>query len=299
MKNHVNNLPDKTLVLTPHRLFSLWDMIPFLPLEFYQSKFHLEQIIRDFSNSTDDTITEHDRLAVLNSLKPIKKQCETCELQHTLDSIEHIESNWDFSENYYSPHALAALLEGMLAIMRKELQKRTFAFIPEINARYFERDDLFGEQFHKNTSPEINVEIKSAGNCLAADLNSAAVFHLIRAAERGMRRLASRLKVSVKRDGKTIKISGATWGELIIEIRKTIDSERKKSPADRKIKGRLRDFELLADQSEILADHLNLLKDDRNDVMHTHNDFKASEALSVFERVRDFMQKLAKIISLK
>ena len=28
-ENHVNNLPDKTLVLAPHRLFSLWDMIEY------------------------------------------------------------------------------------------------------------------------------------------------------------------------------------------------------------------------------------------------------------------------------
>ncbi len=192
-----------------------------------------------------------------------------------------------------------AVVKNEMSSMRSTFVARLcaqkFAFIPADKAKYFEQEDAFGEvgkPFKPLASDEINAEIKAAGNCLAADLNTAAVFHAIRAAEMGMRRLASRLKVIVYRDGKRIKIIEATWNELIKEINNTIDAEKQKPKAARKIKGHFRDY-------EILADHLNILKDTRNDVMHSHGGYKASEALGVFERVSDFMQRLAKRISLK
>jgi hypothetical protein len=173
-----------------------------------------------------------------------------------------------------------------------ELDLRSFAYIPIDRDCFFEQSELFGKAVKEAASEEINSEIKAAGNCLAAGLNTAAVFHAIRTAEMGMRCLASRLRAKIDRDGERIKIDEATWEELIKGINKRIESEKLKLKAKRKVKSQFRDYEILVSQ-------FNRLKDDRNEVMHTHGDYKASEALGVFERVRDFMQRLAKRIPLK
>jgi hypothetical protein len=64
------------------------------------------------------------------------------------------------------------------------------------NAQLFERDELFGKEVKDSASPQLNTEIKAAGNCLAADLHTAAVFHLMRVAEHGLHALAIHRKPS-------------------------------------------------------------------------------------------------------
>lgn len=186
-------------------------------------------------------------------------------------------------------------LEELQTAIKNEISSRKFVMIDNHKADFLENANLFGKKFHASASQEINSEIKATGNCLALELNTDAVFHSIRAAEMGMRRLASRLNVVVYREKKKyrIKIEDASWQELITGIKDNIKTEKEKPPADRKIiKSHFRDYDLLADQ-------LNRLKDDRNEVMHTKGDFTPSAALAVVERVKDFMLKLVTKISLK
>jgi hypothetical protein len=68
------------------------------------------------------------------------------------------------------------------------LMESKFAAIPQANAPYFEQQKLFGDQVYENF-PTVRQEIKEAGNCLAANLGTAAVFHLMRVAEKGLRAL--------------------------------------------------------------------------------------------------------------
>lgn len=85
---------------------------------------------------------------------------------------------------------LAAIRKRMI----EELDVVKFAMIPAERAQYFERDDLFGASFHKQVPSESNAEIRAAGNCLAMDLNTAAVFHLMRAVELGLRKFVAYLQ---------------------------------------------------------------------------------------------------------
>jgi len=175
-----------------------------------------------------------------------------------------------------------------------ELLRRHFLIIDPQKVEHFRlAENLLGENVLKSFPPAEN-DIKSAAHCLAVDFNTAAIFHLIRAAEIAMRQLASRLQVVVERKKIKISIDDSTWEELIREIKKIIESEKKiKTKSERKIiKSHFREYEILVGQ-------MNRLKDDRNEIMHTHSDFKYFGALAVFERVRDFMERLAKINSLK
>ena len=174
------------------------------------------------------------------------------------------------------------------------LHETVFVGIGPRMAEYFQQKALFGDIVKRTASDEINNEILAAGNCLALGLNTASVFHSLRAAELGMRKLVSRLKLKIVRDGGKVEIKpeDATCEELVRSVRLKMESEKQKPIADRKIKKHFKDYENLASQ-------FDLLRSDRNNVMHVRGDYKGSEALGILERVKDFMQKLAKRTSLK
>jgi hypothetical protein len=87
-------------------------------------------------------------------------------------------------------------LEGISNAIKKELEKRRFAYIPENLSGYFEsKNPLFGEKAGVNF-PSAEYDIKCAGNCMAAELYTAAVFHLVRVTTVAERALARSLGVT-------------------------------------------------------------------------------------------------------
>ena len=96
--------------------------------------------------------------------------------------------------------------------LHEELDSIRFALIEPSKVQFFVRDDLFGKAFHDAAPADISAEIKAAGNCLALDLNTAAVFHLMRTAELGLRKLAKRLGARLKHP-----LDFADWGRVIEE----------------------------------------------------------------------------------
>ena len=79
-----------------------------------------------------------------------------------------------------------------------ELDDRKFVMTEKNKSKFLEHENLFGKHV-SNSFPSASDEIKAAGNCLALDLNTAAMFHLMRAAELGMRALARHLRVKCKK----------------------------------------------------------------------------------------------------
>jgi hypothetical protein len=78
--------------------------------------------------------------------------------------------------------------------IEKELAQRKLVFIPPNLVEYLEQEKLFGDAVYENF-PSARGDIRDAGNCLAAGLNTAAVFHLMRVVELGLRALAKKLHV--------------------------------------------------------------------------------------------------------
>ena len=150
-----------------------------------------------------------------------------------------------------------------------------------------EQKDLFGKQVGK-LFPDARDEIRLAGNCLAVDLNTAAVFHLMRVAEFGMRALAVHLNVKLKK--KPIEHGG--WDESIKAIETKIHFRRERYYSSRKKNKEELEFLKFC---RMIADELFLFKEIwRNNTMHAISHYSETEAKGVFERVRDFMQRLAK-----
>src|SRR6266481_3213400 len=92
-----------------------------------------------------------------------------------------------------------------------EMKDTLFLFVPSHVASYYERDDLVSEEVI-GKFPKASEEIRNAGSCLAAGLNTACVFHAMRAAEIGVRALGNDLEIKIK-SGKPIEL--AEWREIL------------------------------------------------------------------------------------
>ena len=202
-----------------------------------------------------------------------------------------------------SYETVATQLQDLYIVVHNEMGSKTFTYIPDGRRYLFEQENLFGDDvFHKFQGAQY--DIKEAGNCLAADLYTAAVFHLMRVAEIGMRALARRLRVKIvkqKREKRcpkcnaviakagvptTTPIDYALWDEVLQELKKRVEflENSKKGPR------RTRDFKIY---HELLDDLQKFKNVDRNELMHTRRSYGEDEAMVVFNSVRRFMVTLS------
>src|SRR6266436_2154611 len=162
-----------------------------------------------------------------------------------------------------SAQGIAAQLEDLLHSVRREVGKRYFAFIPENKIEFFEQHDLFGERVSA-AFPSAQSEIKDAGNCLAADLHTAAVFHFMRASEHGLRALARHLRVKP-----SMPLEYAGWEEVIRAIDRKLGALRTK-PRGRAKSEALEFYRLTLSECEMLKDVW------RNPVSHARHRYTGS-----------------------
>lgn len=184
----------------------------------------------------------------------------------------------------FTPESMMAELRGLKETIVMELATRKFAYIPSPNDQYFEQEKLFGDEVYEKF-PEARRDIKDAGNCLAVSLTTASVFHLMRAAEHGLRKLAKRLNVKLTHTGKPMPIEFGDWDKVITGIRNKI-ADARKLPAGPKRQAKLETYSSAADHCEYMKDIW------RNSMAHTRKPYNEPEAIGVLERVRDFFRFL-------
>lgn len=165
--------------------------------------------------------------------------------------------------------------------------KERYVFVPDAdkapNIRWGQKE-LFGAKVYANF-PTARDDIRAAGNCYATDNSTACVVHLMRAAERAMRVLARRLKVSF-----SYPLEYAEWGTVIGKMLFQLEARQKKAQAAKR--GPKKDAELRFYSGAI--HQCNFLNDFwRVEAAHARKQYNSREALNVLNHVRDFMQTLA------
>lgn len=124
-------------------------------------------------------------------------------------------------------------------------------------------------------------------NCLAAECPTAAVFHLMRVAEYGLRALAYDRRVELDKK-KPLEL--ATWEDIIKKLEEAED-EIKGYP---KTLAREAQYDFFHGAMMQFRGFKNVF---RNQVMHTRKSYDRDRAVSVFNQVSEFMQILATRIS--
>jgi hypothetical protein len=192
-----------------------------------------------------------------------------------------------------------AALKDVKESIYDEMRKRHFLVVALDRAVYLEgppkvfpfetsfQDSTFWGTGGHGKIPGAVADIKAAGNCLAAECNTAAVFHAMRVAEHGIRVLAKRLKVGLTHNGKPMPIEFATWEKVLTQIKNRISTALQMQRNSKRQR-------VLAHYSD-LADRCTYMKDLwRNDVMHTRANFNRLEAAGILHHVRDFIQSVDK-----
>jgi hypothetical protein len=270
------------LPLRPGRLISLWNMIKFWAASFASELNWLkdwdDHAWIEMEESRDSKASAAQKVELVNGLNPIEKHCEILELNVSRNLCVRLKNRLKGRDDCYW-QVIQAELEGITRSIQKELETANFTYVPFSKAKFLPNDSLFGESVERQF-PDVKEEIKDAGNCLAADLNTAAVFHLMRIAEAGLRRLAKPFKISLPH-----KIEFATWGKVLDAIQIELDKKgvQRSKAKDKKLQ---RYSQLLL---EIKAfQHLW-----RNPVSHLRGRYDELQAQSAFNHVRAFMQKLS------
>jgi hypothetical protein len=215
--------------------------------------------------------------------------CQHLRLDHASKQVYQF--SHDLAHRLSTPLTVSTAMENLLLTICKEAGEKLLVHIPSERAIYFNKDgeegreNLFGDDVFKNFE-SARPEIRDAGNCLAADLNTAAIFHLMRVVELGLRALAKKLKVKI---GKT-PVEYSTWETIIAEMERQIAKFKQLSKGKKK-------SETLEFYHGLIGE-FNAFKDVwRNNIMHTRRSYNRHEAMVVFERVRSFMQRLASKVS--
>lgn len=169
-----------------------------------------------------------------------------------------------------------------------EIREQRFVYIPSSKTVYFGNERLFGGAVY-DAFIEARPEIKEAGDCLAVELYTAAVFHFMRIVEFGIRALALKMKAKtlIKKLKKTgIPIELGTWAELDDTLHAKLQEIKSKKRTSKR-------EEKLEFYSEILKSFAPLFHT-RNRTMHSRASFSETEALATFQYVGRFMGRLAK-----
>lgn len=266
----------------PLGLISLADMIELFPNDALVAASRVQYVtdwIRQLKDQkADQTATMEILDIVRHTLEAPEQVCKNLNLIDSQKSIERIKYKFRYPKRNVSE--VYTDLRDFQDSFIVELRAVKCALIPAKMLPFFEQEKLFGDAVHDGFE-EARYDIKSAGNCIAADLNTAAVFHLMRVAELGLRKLAKSLKVVLPCD-----IEFATWGD----VTKAIDDELKRIKSTPKTKARDKKLQRC---SELLLDIRAFQYLWRDPVMHARSRYDADQARSVFNHIRGFMQTVA------
>jgi hypothetical protein len=168
----------------------------------------------------------------------------------------------------------------ILKTLERELSTTHLFSLNADEYKYFEPSDpLFGQDFEAKFGTLGAFELDEAAKCMALGRPTAAVFHMMRILEVGIKALAKCLGIP-----DPIKPSERNWGKILEKIMK--DGIEKKWPSANRISGDGRFF-------EDLCATLDAVKNPwRNSTMHVEEKKTDQEAQHIFDAVRGFMMKL-------
>jgi hypothetical protein len=212
------------------------------------------------------------------------QECKHLNLDISTQNAQSMKQRLELGHPYTASEMLAELTLLMQTIVQ-ELAKRKLAYVAPPYDIYFEQDKMFGDVVFE-VFKEARQDLKDAGNCLAASLPTASVFHLMRVAEHGLRKLAKRLHVKLTHTGKAMPIEFADWNDVITAIKNKVALARQVARGPKR-QAKLEVYSNAADHCEYMKDIW------RNNMSHARRPYSQDEAVAVFGRIRDFMQFLS------
>jgi len=151
--------------------------------------------------------------------------------------------------------------------------------LPPHRRKYFTTKTFISETV-KKSFPIAHAELREGGKCFAVGLNTAAVFHCMRAVELGMRALAGELEVSFPFPKEL-----AEWANLIDHIESKIKVMRNRPKGTKKDED-LKFYSEAGMQFRYFKDGWRVR------VAHTRESYEEGQALAVIDHAISFFETL-------
>jgi hypothetical protein len=185
---------------------------------------------------------------------------------------------------------LLAATGTVIRALADDLWRRSFVMVDPDHQSAIENEQWLGDSVLK-AFPSARMDIREAGNCLAAECPTAAVFHLMRVTEWGLRALAVDLGLlrvlKDRKKRKYVPLPWSDWEHILSQLPDKIDTRIVKlKPGPRK--QALQEFYYPAIQD------IKAIRDAwRNHVMHTRREYTVADAKAIREHVQRLMVTLA------
>ena len=179
-----------------------------------------------------------------------------------------------------TPEGIKLLLFEFESSLHANLREHSYFLVPASKRAFYDSAVMpFGVAVNDMLDGDANTDISEASKCMAFDRFTAAVFHLMRAAEQALRMMARDLNVP--------DVDVKEWQELLQHVKNALNALRNQP---RVTPNRARDMEYYAHALE----SLDLFKDAwRNPVSHSRAHYSEARAIEVWVGVGAFMQRLA------
>jgi hypothetical protein len=215
-----------------------------------------------------------------------------CSAQGFAETAASAQRNLTYFENREpSPEARVVALYNLSNVFARELQRQCCVQLVPGREKYLDQRALFGDRV-ETAFPSAFKDIQAAGNSLAVELHTATVFHLMRAAEVGLRALAYDRRVVLKRRSQVLPMDLATWDKILEGL------EKSEAAIEQFPKTATREAQLAFYHGAMiqLRAFKNLF---RNRVMHKREDYDVHQAEGAMEHVGEFLRTLATRITEK
>jgi len=250
-------------------------MLRFFKVDKFAERIHALGVETDMLTSRamyrDYDFEEHKR-AILATLRTLRDGLGDIPLS------EELTAQWNFAEKRIETarEADADAIVTILVMLRVgilgQIERGTFFMLDSSRAGLCDARAPFGDDV-ADRFPEAVVDVYEGAQCFAFERYTAAVFHLMRAAEYALRSLATELGVD--------SVEQRDFGQLVQQSRAKHDSTNSRDPAKQRT-------------AEALAG-LDLFKDAwRNPVAHARDHYDEHRASDVWNGVRAFMKTLSR-----
>jgi hypothetical protein len=173
---------------------------------------HRYEIRVEQGNGGQD-ITEQEIVVLVRLAQDAKQYGIDAEFPGVVNGADLLEHRLNYPKEYNSA-AIAVELRNFEGVIVGEIRKNKFLQVDAKVVQYLDQEAPFGEAVNK-AFPSASTDIVAAGNCLAVELNTAAAFHLMRAAEVGLWELGRDRQIPCAKAG---AIEFKEWGMIIGEL---------------------------------------------------------------------------------
>ena len=271
------------------RRWSLWDMINFVLHNFVFAHDSLRQLLNDTSEKAASEplgeVSAVDHRRVASVVQVVADQCvEALYLRDAWDTIQElfgILGNQRMQP--YTWGRVHSLLETLQRQISLQLQgEYFFHYMREDAHLLIEMEKEWGIVI--SSFPTVKPEVASGIDCFSIGHNTACVFHMMRAAEFGLRMIARERGIKIV--GRNKPIEWGTWTDVFRAIDDKLRAVRNATPGPKKDAA-------LAFYNGALSDLRVLQSNYRDPTMHFRDSYDRGQAYSAMFRVKTLMANLA------